>query len=74
MLMLQQRHPQTYYMHGERIKRSLEMRIGECEPSPYSLSDFKVPPVNLSKAIVIQGASHIGKTQFAWRISSTRCS
>lgn len=65
MLMLQQRHPQTFYMHGERIKRTLEMRLGEEEPSPFSLDDFLHPRLDLRKAVVIQGASHIGKTQFA---------
>ena len=65
MMTLMQRHPQTYYLHGGRIKRALEERIGEHEPPMYSLSDFRIPPLDLSKAVVLQGASHIGKTQFA---------
>ena len=65
MNMLMQRHPQVYYMHGTRIKRALAERIGSSEPSPYALSDFTHPRLDLRKAVVLQGASHIGKTQFA---------
>lgn len=65
MHMLMERHPQVYYMHGDRIKRNLEMRLGEAEPSPFKLADFRITPLDVSKPVVLQGASHIGKTQFA---------
>ena len=66
MLLLQTRHPQQFYMHAARIEHALEMRLGDYERSPYQLSDFfNMPPLDLSRAVVIQGASHIGKTHFA---------
>ena len=65
MHLLQTRHPQQFYMHGARIQHGLEMRLGDYERSPYQLSDFNMPPLDLSRAVVIQGASHIGKTHFA---------
>ena len=65
MLALQQRHPQMFYMHGARVQHGLEMRIGHSEPSQFALADFTCAPLDLSVAHVLQGASHIGKTQFA---------
>jgi len=69
MLHLQERHPEQFYLHADRVQHALEMRIGYSEPSPYALTDFIPDPLSAallkSKAIVIQGASHIGKTQFA---------
>ena len=65
MKMLTERYPQKYYLYSQRIESALERRLGECEPSPYALRDFNVPPLDLSRAVIIQGASHIGKTHFA---------
>jgi len=69
MLMLQQRHPQVFYMHSARIQHGLEMRIGYSERSAFKLEDFTRPPIPANllarKAVVLQGESHIGKTQFA---------
>lgn len=66
---LQTRHPEVFYMHAARVQHALEMRIGESEPSSYRLSDFTIPPIDpallRTKAIVIAGESHIGKTQYA---------
>ena len=65
MISLQQRHPETFYLHHAQVEAGLTMRIGISEPPQYSLADFNVPPLNLRLAVVLQGAAHIGKTQFA---------
>ena len=69
MLHLQEHHPEVFYLNHSRIRSGLEMRIGTGEPSPFSLDDFIQPriPTDLlaRKAIIIQGGSHLGKTQFA---------
>ena len=69
MLHLQERHPEVYYLHAPRVRAALEMRIGETEPGRFTLDDFtepRIPPELLArKAVILQGASHVGKTQFA---------
>ena len=69
MLELQQRHPHIFYMNAQRVEAGLQMRISHSQPSQFKLEDFKCAPFTPaeleSKAIVIQGASHIGKTQWA---------
>lgn len=65
MRLLQQRHPEQYYLHHERIEAGLMRRIGRTERPEFQLSDFNVPPLDLTKAVVLQGAAHMGKTQFA---------
>ena len=72
---LQEHHPEVYYLHHARVRSGLEMRIGQGEPSAYSLADFTEPALAAellrTKAVVLQGASHIGKTQFA--LAHFRC-
>ena len=72
---LQEHHPEVYYLHAGRVRAGLETRIGESEPSMYSLADFTEPAFTAhllgTKAIVLQGAAHVGKTQFA--LAHFRC-
>lgn len=65
MRTLQQRYPEQFYMHATRIEAGLIMRLGQSESPDYSLSDFNLPRLDLRKAVVLQGESHIGKTQYA---------
>lgn len=62
---LMQRHPETFYLHSGRIEQALTMRIGMSERPRYTLAEFNVAQLDLTKAVVLQGASHVGKTQFA---------
>ena len=62
---LMQRHPETFYLHASTIEHALTMRIGMSERALYSLAEFNTPRLDLSLAVVLQGASHIGKTQYA---------
>ena len=53
-------------MHASRIQHALGLRLGQSERTPFELSDFKAPRLHVERgAIVLQGASHIGKTHFA---------
>ena len=69
MTALNQRYPEVFYLHAQRVEYGLEMRIGKSCPSQFSLSDFTEPRIPeatlMTKAVIIQGASHVGKTQFA---------
>jgi hypothetical protein len=66
---LMHRYPGVFYSSAGRVRDALELRLGRTEPARFTLASFTIPPIApamlASKALVLQGAPAIGKTQFA---------
>lgn len=65
MEILRMDFPLIYYTQGTRIQPMLERNYIESDASPYVLTDFNVPQLDLSLPVVLHGKSCAGKTSFA---------
>ena len=65
MGMLMDTAPAVYYTQGSRIQQMLGQRVGVPDEKIFTLNDFNMAPLDLTKPILLQGTSDAGKTEFA---------
>jgi hypothetical protein len=65
MMLLAEKAPHVYYMHGARIENMLGKRVGTPEPKLFTLADFTRDPLDLSLPVVLWGETNVGKTEYA---------
>ena len=65
MEIVKKQKARDYCLHGDAIERHLKNAKSPTYASKFLLSDFNLPPLDLSKAVLINGPSNFGKTQWA---------
>jgi len=65
MEIVQKQRARDYCLHGESIERNLRRTKVPVFKCKYALTDFNVPPLDLSKPCFLSGLSNSGKTQYA---------